>query len=69
MVEGRSATPPYRFRQQVLDFLFGSEALLSPALRPSELTNEECAMIAEYVLNLSQPGNPWSKLLPFRDNF
>ena len=55
-------------RKVVLDFVLASEALLSPALRSSELTQEECAMIAEYVLNLSRSGNPWSKALPVRYN-
>ena len=55
-------------RKEVSDFLLASEALLSPALRSSELTNEECAMIAEYVMNLSRTGNPWSKALPIRYN-
>ncbi|MCE3222405.1 MAG: hypothetical protein K0S58_585 [Nitrospira sp.] len=54
--------------KEVLQFVLASEALLSPALRPIELTNEECTMIAEYVLNLSRSGNPWAKGLPVRYN-
>jgi hypothetical protein len=55
-------------RKVVLDFILASEALLSPALRPAELTKEECTMIAEYVLNLSRSGNPWAKALQIRYN-
>jgi hypothetical protein len=55
-------------RKEVSDFLLASEALLSPALRSSELTKEECDMIAEHVMNLSRSGNPWSKSLPVRYN-
>lgn len=39
-----------------------------PALRSSELTHEECALIAKYVMTLSRSGNPWSKSLRVRYN-
>lgn len=53
-------------RKKVSDFLLASEALLSPALRSSELTTEECDLIAEYVMTLLRSSNPWSKALPVR---
>jgi hypothetical protein len=54
--------------KDVLQFALASEALLSSALRSSEFTQEECTMIADYVLNLSRSGNPWAKALPIRYN-
>ena len=47
-------------------FITASEALLSPALRPSELTPEECDAIAQYVMSLSNVRTPWSKYLVSR---
>jgi hypothetical protein len=41
-------------------FVSASESLLSPALRPSELTPEECQVIAQYVMDLSNVKTPWS---------
>ncbi len=55
-------------RKEVLNFVLASEALLSPVLLGTELTKEECALIAEYVLNLSRSNQPWSKALPVRYN-
>ncbi|MCE3222972.1 MAG: hypothetical protein K0S58_1152 [Nitrospira sp.] len=54
--------------KEVLQFVLASEALLSPVLRPSALTQEECNLVAEYVMNLSRSGNQWSKALPVRYN-
>jgi hypothetical protein len=71
MIATLSAPPganTYTIRKGVLDFIIASEALLSPALRSSELTKEECDMIAEYVMTLSNSANPWSKSLPVRYN-
>lgn len=53
-------------RKEVQDFLQASETLLSPALRTSELTCEECNLIAEYVMSLSHAKHPWSKSLIMR---
>ena len=55
-------------RKEVLDFILASEALLSPVLRPADLTKAECDTIAEYVKNLSATKHPWSKSLPVRYN-
>lgn len=55
-------------RKEVLDFVLASEALLSPVLLGTELTKEECSLIAEYVLNMSRSGHPWAKGLPVRYN-
>lgn len=46
-------------RKEVEDFLKASETLLSPALRQSELSPEECLLIADYVMSLSDPKTPW----------
>jgi hypothetical protein len=66
------STPPgtntYTIRKDALEFIIASEALLSPALHSSEFTKEECDMIAEYVLTLSNSATPWSKSLPVRYN-
>ena len=55
-------------RKEVLEFILASEALLSPALRSSEISQAECALIAESVMNLSRSGYPWSKSLLLRYN-
>jgi hypothetical protein len=71
MIATLSAPPgtnAYAIRKGVLDFIIASEALLSPALRSSEFTKEECDMIAEYVMTLSNSATPWSKSLPVRYN-
>ena len=66
------STPPgtntHTIRKEVLDFIIASEAILSAALHSSEFTKEECDMIAEYVMTLSNSANPWSKSLPVRYN-
>ena len=50
-------------RQEVQNFLQASDALLSPAVLQSELTPEECLLIADYVMNLSDSNKPWGKNL------
>ena len=55
-------------RKEVLDFVLVSEALRSPVLLDSALTKEECAVIAECILNMSRTGQPWSTALPVRYN-
>ena len=44
-------------------FITASEALLSPALLPSEITPEECHAIAQYIMALSNVKTPWSGYL------
>ncbi len=51
-------------RKEVQSFLEASEVLLSPALLQTELTSEECLLIADYVTNLADPKRPWGKSLP-----
>ena len=48
------------FSPTVQAFVNASEALLSPALGRSELTPEECHVIAQYVMDLSNVKTPWS---------
>jgi hypothetical protein len=68
MVKPSSASPAYGVRQEVLDFILSTEALLSPVTRSSELTNEECGLIAEYITSLCCSDHPWSRSLPIRYN-
>jgi hypothetical protein len=53
-------------REEVRDFAQAAETLLSPALLTSELTTDECDLIKEYVMMLSNTRHPWSKGLPIR---
>ena len=53
-------------RKEVMDFVRAAETLLSPALLHPGLTQAECDLIAEYVRNLSQAKNPWSRALPIK---
>lgn len=52
--------------KDVLDFIKAAETLLSPAMRTSELTSDECEIIAEYLITMSQVKHPWSKVLPVK---
>lgn len=49
-------------RQEVQNFLQASDALLSPAVLQSDLTPEECLLIADYVMNLSDSNKPWERI-------
>lgn len=49
-------------RKEVHDFLQASDSLRSPAIL-TELTHEECDLIAEYVMSLSHAKHPWSRSL------
>ena len=53
-------------RKEVRDFVQAAETLLSPALLGSELTTDECDLIGEYVITLSNAKQPWSKVLPIK---
>lgn len=48
------------FSPAVQAFVNASEVLLSPSLRRSDLTPEECHVIAQYVMDLSNVKTPWS---------
>jgi hypothetical protein len=63
-----SATNTYPVRKEVLDFVFIAETLLGRSEGSREFTEEECGLIAEYVMNMSRSGNPWSKSRPVRYN-
>lgn len=41
-------------------FIDASQALLSPSLGASDLTPEECQVVAQYVMDLSNVKTPWS---------
>jgi hypothetical protein len=47
--------------KDVRDFMKAAEGLLSHELRTAELTPEECEIIGEYIVTLSQAKHPWSK--------
>ena len=46
--------------KEVKDFVLAAEHLLSPLLRSSELTPEECHIICEYLTTMCQGSHPWS---------
>lgn len=52
--------------RDVRDFIKAAEVLLSPAMRISEFTPDECEIIGEYVKSLSNVKQPWSKVLPVK---
>lgn len=47
-------------RKEVRDFLVAAENLLSPSLRNSELTTEECHLICDYLMTMCHANHPWS---------
>lgn len=53
-------------RKEVLAFTKAAELLLSPALLSPGLTKDECDLIAEYVMNMSNSKTPWGKSLLIR---
>jgi hypothetical protein len=53
-------------RKEVLDFLKASETLLAYPMFASEFTPEECDVIADYIMTLSQARHPWGKSLTVR---
>lgn len=53
-------------RREVHEFIEAAETLLSPALLDSDLTEEECGYIREYVMAMSHARHPWSKGLPIK---
>jgi hypothetical protein len=53
-------------RKEVLDFLKVSETLLAYPMFTSELTPEECDVIADYIMTLSQARHPWGKSFAVR---
>lgn len=57
---------PSPFRPEVQQFIRASETLVSPALMNSDLTPEECDIIAYYVMTLSNAKHPWGKALTVR---
>ena len=53
-------------QKDVQDFIRAAEKLLSPALRASPLTPDECDLIGEYLMSMSNAKHPWSKTLPIK---
>ena len=53
-------------RKEVFDFLKASETLLAYPMFNSEFTPEECDVIADYIMSLSQSKHPWGKSLIVR---
>jgi hypothetical protein len=52
--------PQLPVRKEVLEFLVAAEKLLSPILRDTELTPEECHIISEYLMTMCRAEHPWS---------
>jgi hypothetical protein len=57
---------PSPFRLEVRQFVLAAETLISPALMDSDLTPDECDIIAYYVMTLSNAKHPWAKDLTVR---
>jgi hypothetical protein len=49
--------------KDVQDFVLAAEKLLSPILRSSELTPDECHLISEYLTTMCRGTHPWSSQL------
>jgi hypothetical protein len=62
----RSSPETLPLSKDVREFIKAAEKLISPALRSSELTPDECEIISEYVMTLSNAKQPWSKALPIK---
>jgi hypothetical protein len=64
----RSADPVglLSVQKDVQDFVQAAERLLSPALRISPLTSDECDLIGEYLMSMTNAKHPWSKRLPIK---
>ena len=56
----------YQFKKTYRDFIDATEKLLSPALRTTAFTPDECDLIREYVMSLYHARHPWSKGLPIK---
>lgn len=52
--------PRLPVREEVQNFVLAAERLLSPCLRRSELTPEECHIICEYLRTMCHGTHPWS---------
>ena len=61
-----SAIASLSVRKEVCEFIRAAETILSPALWISELTEDECDLINQYVISLSKAKNPWSRGLPIK---
>jgi hypothetical protein len=57
---------PAPYRPEVQNFIRATETLLSPASLGSDLTPDECDIIAYYVMSLSNAKHPWAKELTVR---
>ncbi len=57
---------PFSLRPEVQEFVRATESILSPALLGGDLTQEECDIIAYYVMSLSNAKHPWGKDLTVR---
>jgi hypothetical protein len=53
-------------RKEVLEFLKAAETLLAYPMFDSQFTPEECDVIADYIMSLSQSKHPWGKSLAVR---
>jgi hypothetical protein len=53
-------------RKEVQDFVEAAQVLLSPGLLTSELTPDECGLIKDYVMMMSNVKHPWCKGLPVK---
>jgi hypothetical protein len=47
-------------RKEVQEFILAAERLLSPVLRGTDLTPEECRIICEYLTTMASGNHPWS---------
>jgi len=61
-----TASQTLPFSKDVRDFIKAAETLLSPTLRTSELTADDCEIIKEYLITLSNVKQPWSRGLPIK---
>ncbi len=52
-------------RKEVMKFFEATQILLSPDVLETNLTTDECLLIAYYVNSLAEPERPWGKFLAF----
>ena len=52
-------------RKEAIKFFEAAQILLSPDVLDTNLTTDECLLIAYYVNTLAEPERPWGKFLAF----
>lgn len=63
-METRRSADAFPFHKDVHNFIKAADTSLSPGRRTSPLTPDECEIIKEYVITVSNVKEPWGNSLP-----